>query len=50
MISPYVRRLRLATEIRALRVASGLTGDQLAKLGSGQPGFGAERADLGGEP
>lgn len=40
MISPYVRRLRLATEIRALRVASGLTGDQLAKR------IGRSRADI----
>jgi len=40
MISPYVRRLRLATEIRALRAASGLTGDQLAKR------IGRSRADI----
>lgn len=31
MISPYVRRLRLATEVRRLRAESGLTADQLAK-------------------
>jgi len=31
MISPYVRKLRLATEMRRLRSASGLTADQLAK-------------------
>jgi transcriptional regulator with XRE-family HTH domain len=31
MISPYVRRLRLASEIRQLRAKSGLTADQLAK-------------------
>src|SRR6266516_3649801 len=31
MISPYVRRLRLAGELRALRAESGLTHEQLAK-------------------
>jgi transcriptional regulator with XRE-family HTH domain len=31
MISPYVRRLRLARELRALRVQAGLTHEQLAK-------------------
>ena len=31
MISPYVRKLRLATEMRRLRAESGLTADQLAK-------------------
>jgi len=31
MISPYVRKLRLATEMRRLRSESGLTADQLAK-------------------
>jgi transcriptional regulator with XRE-family HTH domain len=31
VISPYVRRLRLAAEIRALRSRAALTGDQLAK-------------------
>jgi transcriptional regulator with XRE-family HTH domain len=31
MISPYVRRLRLGTELRALRTAAGLTHEQLAK-------------------
>jgi transcriptional regulator with XRE-family HTH domain len=31
MISPYVRRLRLAAEIRRLRAGSGLTADQMAK-------------------
>lgn len=31
MISPYVRRLRLATELRALRTEGGLTHEQLAK-------------------
>lgn len=32
MISPYVRRLRLAAEIRALRAEGGLTHEQLAKM------------------
>ena len=32
MISPYVRRLRLGTELRALRAEAGLTHEQLAKL------------------
>lgn len=32
MISPYVRRLRLAAELRALRAEHGLTHDQLAKM------------------
>ena len=40
MISPYVRRLRLATEIRTLRTETGLTGDQLAKR------IGRSRADI----
>ena len=31
MISPYVRRLRLAVELRALRTEGGLTHEQLAK-------------------
>ena len=31
MISPYVRRLRLAAELRALRAEAGLTHEQLAK-------------------
>ncbi len=31
MISPYVRRLRLARELRALRIEAGLTHEQLAK-------------------
>ena len=31
MISPFVRRLRLATELRALRTEAGLTHDQLAR-------------------
>lgn len=31
MISPYVRRLRLATELRGLRAEAGLTHEQLAK-------------------
>jgi transcriptional regulator with XRE-family HTH domain len=31
MISPYVRRLRLGTEVRALRAEAGLTADQLGK-------------------
>jgi transcriptional regulator with XRE-family HTH domain len=40
MISPYVRRLRLASEVRQLRAASGLTADQLAKR------IGRSRADI----
>src|SRR5947207_6577842 len=31
MISPYVRRLRLGAELRALRAAAGLTHEQVAK-------------------
>ena len=31
MISPYVRRLRLAAELRALRTHAGVTHVQLAK-------------------
>lgn len=31
MISPYVRRLRLGSEVRALRAEAGLTADQLGK-------------------
>jgi transcriptional regulator with XRE-family HTH domain len=38
VISPHVRRLRLATEIRGLRARSGLTADQLAKrIGRSRP-------------
>jgi transcriptional regulator with XRE-family HTH domain len=40
VISPYVRRLRLAAEIRALRAKAGLTADQLAKR------IGRSRADI----
>jgi transcriptional regulator with XRE-family HTH domain len=40
MISPYVRRLRLASEIRQLRTESGLTADQMAKR------IGRSRADI----
>jgi len=40
MISPYVRRLRLAAEMRQLRAGSGLTADQLAKR------IGRSRADI----
>ena len=40
MISPYVRRLRLATEVRALRAEAGLTADQLGKR------IGRSRADI----
>src|ERR1700677_1130313 len=40
MISPYVRRLRLATEGRALRADAGLTADQLGKR------IGRSRADI----
>jgi transcriptional regulator with XRE-family HTH domain len=40
MISPYVRRLRLASEIRALRAETGLTAAQLAKQ------IGRSRADI----
>jgi transcriptional regulator with XRE-family HTH domain len=40
MISPYVRRLRLATEVRALRAEAGLTADQLGKQ------IGRSRADI----
>ena len=40
MISPYVRRLRLATEVRALRADAGLTADQLGKQ------IGRSRADI----
>ena len=40
MISPYVRKLRLATEMRRLRADSGLTADQLAKR------IGRSRADI----
>jgi transcriptional regulator with XRE-family HTH domain len=31
MISPYVRRLRLGSELRELRAAAGLTHEQIAK-------------------
>jgi transcriptional regulator with XRE-family HTH domain len=40
MISPYVRRLRLGSEIRALRAEAGLTAAQLAKQ------IGRSRADI----
>jgi len=40
MISPYVRRLRLGTEVRALRAEAGLTADQLGKR------IGRSRADI----
>jgi transcriptional regulator with XRE-family HTH domain len=40
MISPYVRRLRLAGEIRALRAEAGLTADQLGRR------IGRSRADI----
>src|ERR1700733_7157027 len=40
MISPYVRRLRLATEVRALRAGAGLPADQLGKR------IGRSRADI----
>ncbi len=40
MISPHVRKLRLAAEIRRLRAESGLTADQLAKR------IGRSRADI----
>ena len=40
MISPYVRRLRLGVEIRALRAKAGLTADQLGKR------IGRSRADI----
>jgi transcriptional regulator with XRE-family HTH domain len=40
MISPYVRRLRLATEVRTLRAEAGLTADQLGKR------IGRSRADI----
>ena len=40
MISPYVRRLRLATEVRALRAEAQLTADQLGKR------IGRSRADI----
>jgi transcriptional regulator with XRE-family HTH domain len=40
MISPHVRKLRLATEMRQLRADSGLTADQLAKR------IGRSRADI----
>lgn len=40
MISPYVRKLRLAAEMRRLRADAGLTADQLAKL------IGRSRADI----
>lgn len=40
MISPYVRRLRLGAEIRALRAKAGLTADQLGKQ------IGRSRADI----
>jgi transcriptional regulator with XRE-family HTH domain len=40
MISPYVRKLRLAAEMRRLRADAGLTADQLAKM------IGRSRADI----
>jgi transcriptional regulator with XRE-family HTH domain len=40
MISPYVRKLRLAAEMRRLRAGSGLTADQVAKK------IGRSRADI----
>jgi transcriptional regulator with XRE-family HTH domain len=40
MISPYVRRLRLGTEVRVLRAEAGLTADQLGKR------IGRSRADI----
>jgi transcriptional regulator with XRE-family HTH domain len=40
MISPYVRRLRLADEIRSLRQDAGLTQEQLGR------GIGKSRADI----
>jgi transcriptional regulator with XRE-family HTH domain len=40
MISPYVRRLRLASEVRALRAEAQLTADQLGKR------IGRSRADI----
>jgi transcriptional regulator with XRE-family HTH domain len=40
VISPYVRKLRLASEMRQLRVNAGLTADQLAKR------IGRSRADI----
>lgn len=40
MISPYVRRLRLGAEVRALRADAGLTADQLGKR------IGRSRADI----
>ena len=40
MISPYVRRLRLGTEVRTLRAEAGLTADQLGKR------IGRSRADI----
>jgi transcriptional regulator with XRE-family HTH domain len=40
MISPYVRRLRLGAEVRALRAGAGLTADQLGRR------IGRSRADI----
>jgi transcriptional regulator with XRE-family HTH domain len=40
VISPYVRRLRLGAEVRALRAEAGLTADQLGKQ------IGRSRADI----
>src|SRR5215471_2979756 len=40
MISPYVRRLHLGAEVRALRAEAGLTADQLGKR------IGRSRADI----
>ncbi len=38
MIGPYVRRLRLATELRRLRGEPGLTHDLLSKAATELPG------------
>lgn len=46
MISPYVRRLRLGTELRALRAGAGLTHEQLAKR-IGQSRAGISRLENG---
>jgi transcriptional regulator with XRE-family HTH domain len=46
MISPYVRRLRLATELRALRTQAKLTHEQLSKR-SGEPKIQISRLENG---
>lgn len=46
MISPYVRRLRLATELRSLRTQAGLTHAQLSKR-SGEPPVQISRLENG---